>query len=610
MSAQKTLINKRKMISRVPSILAGLPSLVKGLKIANTSDKSKAVGLGLCIEKSVNENPEGLAIIYQDRQLTYREFNQWINRLAHYFLSQGIKKGDCIAIMVENRPELLAVVGACAKIGAISAMVNTAQKGKVLAYSINLVEPKMMVVGQECLDVYQAIRQDTQIADQHHYYLADQDTLNNPSPTPATWQNLADLVLGQSDQNPINCQSIYPDDPCFYIYTSGTTGMPKAVVFNHGRYMKAYGSFGFASVRLKASDRMYVPLPFYHATAMAICWSSVLAGNACLVMTKKFSASRFWSDIKASKATSFGYVGELCRYLVEQAPVPDEASNNIRIIVGNGMRASIWDDFKQRFAIPKIMEFYASSEGNIGFTNVLNFDRTVGFSPYPYAIVEYDKENDRALTDDKGQLRKVKRGEVGLLIGEITKKSPFHGYTDAQKSEKCIMRNVFKEGDAWFNTGDLMRDIGFRHAQFVDRTGDTFRWKGENVSTTEVEMLIDAVDKVSETVVYGVEIPNTNGRAGMASIRLDCQLEEFDFNQLLNELKKDMPNYAIPLFLRISKGVEMTGTFKHKKVPLKEEGFCLNKVTEPLYVRLPNTEQYVPLTHELQQQIEQGEHRF
>lgn len=609
MSAQ-TLINKRKMISRVPSILAGLPSLVKGLKIANTSDKSKNVGLGLCIEKCVNENPEGLAIIYQDRQLTYTQFNQWINQLAYYFLAQGIKKGDCIAIMVENRPELLAVVGACAKIGAIAAMLNTAQKGKVLSYSINLVAPKMMVVGQECLEAYDAIREDTHVGHDKHYYLADQDTLNLPSTAPDNWQNLAEMTLGQSVENPISCQSIYPDDACFYIYTSGTTGMPKAVVFNHGRYMKAYGSFGFASVRLTALDRMYVPLPFYHATAMAICWSSVLAGNACLVMTKKFSASRFWSDVKASKATSFGYVGELCRYLVEQAPVPDETDNNIRIIVGNGMRSSIWDDFKKRFDISKIMEFYASSEGNIGFTNVLNFDRTVGFSPYPYAIVEYDKENDKAVTDEKGKLRKVKRGGVGLLIGEITKKSPFHGYTDAEKSEKCIMRNVFKEGDAWFNTGDLMRDIGFRHAQFVDRTGDTFRWKGENVSTTEVEMLIDAVDKISETVVYGVEIPNTNGRAGMASIRLDCQLDEFDFTKLLDELKKDMPNYAIPLFLRISKGVEMTGTFKHKKVPLKEEGFCLSKVGEPLYVRLPNADQYIPLTRELQVEIEQGSHRF
>ncbi|WP_438462939.1 long-chain-acyl-CoA synthetase [Marinomonas sp. PE14-40] len=609
MSTQ-TLISKRNMISKVPSILAGLPSLVKGLKIANTSDKSKSVGLGLCIEKCVNENPDGLAILYQDRQLTYLEFNRWINRLAHYFLAQGIQKGDCIAIMIDNRPELLAAVGACAKIGAIAAMVNTAQKGKVLSYSINLVEPKMMLVGQECLEAYQAIREESHVPEDKHYYLADQNTLTTPSQAPEGWQNLAELVQGQSDNNPSQCQSIYPDDPCFYIYTSGTTGMPKAVVFNHGRYMKAYGSFGFASVRLKASDRMYVPLPFYHATAMAICWSSVLAGNACLVMTKKFSASGFWSDVKKYQATSFGYVGELCRYLVEQAPMPHEAENSIRIIVGNGMRASIWDEFKQRFDIPKIMEFYASSEGNIGFTNVLNFDRTVGFSPYPYALVEYDKENDKALTDANGKLRKVKRGEVGLLIGEITAKSPFHGYTDTEKSEKCIMRNVFKEGDAWFNTGDLMRDIGFRHAQFVDRTGDTFRWKGENVSTTEVEMLIDAVDNVSETVVYGVEIPNTNGRAGMASIRLDCQLEEFDFNNMLNELKKDMPNYAIPLFLRISKGVEMTGTFKHKKVPLKEDGFCLNKVQEPLYVRLPNTEAYVPLTQELQAEIEQGTHRF
>jgi citronellyl-CoA synthetase len=604
------VITKTKILKKVPSILAGLPGLVKGLSISNTSNKSKSVGLGLCVENSVKKNPNGPAIMYEDRTLSYSSFNAWINQISHYLLSQNVKKGDCVAILIENRPELLATVVACAKIGAISAMVNTSQKGKVLAHSINLVNPKVIIAGEECLQAYEDVRDQSTQKDLKHLYFADCDTHVNIGDTPKNWINLAQVIVNQPKENPSNSKEIYPDDPCFYVYTSGTTGLPKAVIFNHGRFMKAYGTFGFASVRLKSSDRMYIPLPFYHSTAMAICWGSVLAGNSCLVMARKFSASRFWDDISKYKATSFGYVGELCRYLIDQPARLTDLDNDISVIVGNGMRPSIWSGFKTRFGIDRVMEFYASSEGNIGFSNILNFDHTVGLTPFPYAIVDYDKENEQAQKGSDGFLKKVAKGGTGLLIGEITEKTPFHGYTDPEKSEKCIIRNVFKDGDAWFNTGDIMRDIGFRHSQFVDRTGDTYRWKGENISTTEVEMLIDGVDNICETVVYGVEIPNTNGRAGMASIRLECDKENFDFKQLLVQLKTDMPNYAIPLFLRVSKGMDMTGTFKHKKAPLKDQGFCLNKVEDPIYVLLPKSETYTPLTREVQKQIELGEHRF
>ena len=247
------------------------------------------------------------------------------------------------------------------------------------------------------------------------------------------------------------------------------------------------------------------------------------------------------------QATAFGYVGELCRYLLESPPRPEDSNNSIRIMLGNGLRPGIWQTFKQRFDIDRVVELYASSEGNVGFTNLLNLDNTVGFSPYPYAIVRYDQEREAPLREN-GQLHKVKKGEAGLLLGKITDKSPFHGYTDAQKTEKSILRDVFEPGDAWFNTGDLMRDLGFRHAQFVDRLGDTFRWKGENVSTTQVEAILDGIDQVSETVVYGVEIAGTNGRAGMACIRLNAPAESFDFQAMLERLRKELPNYACLLY--------------------------------------------------------------
>jgi len=489
-------------------------------------------------------------------------------------------------------------------------MINTSQKGKVLTHSINLVNPKLIIMGEECVSAYEVIRKNTNLPDDKHLYFADLNTLVNTGTCPAGWTNIANEIQNQNQQNPKQTRQIFSEDPCFYIYTSGTTGLPKAVIFNHGRFMKLYGTFGYITVRLKKTDRLYVPLPFYHATALGVCWSTALAGSACLVMARKFSVSRFWPDIRENKATAFAYVGELCRYLIEQPPSPEDANNQVRVMVGNGMRPAIWPTFKERFGIPRVMEFYGSSEGNIAFTNLLNFEKTVGMSPLPYAIVKYDRETDTPFRNQAGYMTKVSKGEAGLLIGHITEKAPFHGYTDPSKTASSILKDAFEKGDQWFNTGDIMRHMGYRHAQFVDRTGDTFRWKGENVSTTEVEMLIEEVDTVTEAVVFGVEIPNTNGRAGMASIRLNRPLEEFDFAQFLQQMKTNMSDYSIPVFLSINEGVELTGTFKHLKGPLKEKGFDVQKNTDPLYVWLPKTEEYVPLTQQLQQEIEQGQYRY
>jgi len=608
--ANQNVITGRQLIKKMPGVVPTLPKLIKGILIANSRNKKKPVGLGLCFERAVERNPNGLALKYQDVEIRYSELNIWVNKIAHYFLSIGIQKGDSVGIMIENRPELLATVLACAKIGAVSAMINTSQKGKVLTHSINLASPKLMVVGEECITPYETIRETTNLPDDKHLYFADLNTLSNVGSSPSHWLNLASELSYQPQHNPTQTQKIFSEDPCFYIYTSGTTGLPKAVIFNHGRFMKLYGTFGFITVRLKKDDRLYVPLPFYHATALGVCWSTALAGSSCLVIARKFSVSRFWSDIRENQATAFAYVGELCRYLIEQTPSPDDADNPVRVMVGNGMRPAIWPAFKNRFGIPRVMEFYGSSEGNIAFTNLLNFEKTVGMSPLPYAIVKYDRETDKPFRDSSGYMSKVGKGEAGLLIGHITEKAPFHGYTDPSKTESSILTNVFEPGDRWFNTGDIMRQMGFRHAQFVDRTGDTFRWKGENISTTEVEMLIEEVEAVSEAVVYGVEIPNTNGRAGMASIRLNGSVDEFDFSQFLHQMKTNMSDYSIPVFLSINEGVELTGTFKHVKGPLKEKGFDVQKNTDPLYVWLPKTDGYVPLTHQMQKDIEQGLYRY
>ncbi len=608
--SHKDVITLPMFLAKVPSLIKRLPAMARGMKLGNITDKSQPVGLGLCVQDAVQRNPDGTAIMYRDTHLTYRQFNDWSNRIANYLQSQGIKKGDVVAIFIENRPELLAVVTACAKLGAINAMLNTQQTGKVLIHSFNLVKPRLAVVGDELLGAFNEVRAQLEIGNDSVFWLADTDTLQDAGNTPANCRNLASECAKASTHNPDSVNRIYIEDPLFYIYTSGTTGLPKAVIFNQGRWMKAYGGFGVTVMQLEPRDRIYTSLPFYHATGMCVCWGAALAGAAGVIIARKFSASRFIDDLRKYDATAFGYVGELCRYLLETPAKPNDRDHKARKIIGNGMRPNVWGPFKERFGIDEVYELYASSEGNVGFMNLLNFDNTVGFTPIPFAIVRYDKENDRPYRNAKGFLEKVPKGEAGLLIGEITDKTPFKGYTDPEKTEKVILRDVFKKGDSYFNTGDLMRDIGFKHAQFVDRTGDTFRWKGENVSTTEIEVIVDGYQSVVETVVYGVEIPNTNGRCGMASIRLTGSPERFDFKGMVKYLRQELPAYAVPLFLRLAESMDTTGTFKHQKAKLKEDAFYIDKVGAPVYVLLPGSDEYIRLTPEIEQGIIDGKYRF
>jgi citronellyl-CoA synthetase len=277
-------------------------------------------------------------------------------------------------------------------------------------------------------------------------------------------------------------------------------------------------------------------------------------------------------------------------------------------MVGNGLRPSIWNNFKERFGIEQIAEFYASSEGNIAFFNTFNLDQTMGFTVTNYAIVEYDKEREQPVSDSKGFLKKVPPGGVGLLLGEITKFYPYDGYTDKSKTESTILRNVFTKGDAWFNTGDLVRDMGFRHTQFVDRTGDTFRWKGENVSTTELEEIINRFEGVKESIVYGVEIPHNSGRAGMVNLILSIPFDQFDLNAFYHYLRKELPSYAVPLFIRFSEETETTTTFKYKKSKLKEEGYDCTKINTPVFALLNGT--YERVTIDVMNDINSGRYKM
>ncbi|WP_392890304.1 long-chain-acyl-CoA synthetase [Pseudomonas migulae] len=599
------------MLRKLPSIAKAIPRVVKGMKAANVTDPTQTCGLGWSFEQATLRNPQGPALLQGNRVLSYSQVNQWANRIAHHLIAQGIRKGDVVGVFIENRPELLVTILAVAKVGAISALLNTSQTRDALAHSLNLVVPVAIIVGEELVPAFSTVRGQVSIDPARTWFVADQDTWSQPGIASDGFINLMTACLDEASDNPASSQQVFFDDPCFYIYTSGTTGLPKAGVFKHGRWMRSSASFGLIALDMRPEDIVYCTLPLYHATGLCVCWGSAISGASGFAIRRKFSASQFWNDVRDYRATTLGYVGELCRYLVDQPPSADDSQHGVTKMIGNGLRPGAWREFKTRFGVHHICELYAASDGNIGFTNILNFDNTVGFSLMSWELAAYDHDSGEPIRDATGFMRKVGKGEQGLLLAKIDDKAPLDGYTDPQKTEKVVLHDVFEKGDRYFNTGDLLRNIGFGHAQFVDRLGDTYRWKGENVSTTEVENILLQHPNISEAVAYGVEVRNTNGRAGMAAITPAESLATLDFSELLAFAREHMPAYAVPLFLRVKVKMETTGTFKYQKTRLKDEAFDPGRTgDDPIYAWLPGTDTYVQVTEQLLADIHSGKYRY
>jgi acyl-CoA synthetase (AMP-forming)/AMP-acid ligase II len=556
--------------------------------------------IGLLLERQARRHAARIALRFEDRQWTYRQFNAWANRCAALLRSKGVKSGDVVGILMENRPEVLACVAGAVKLGAVAAMLNPQQHGATLAHSLELVRPRVLVIGEECRGALES----TPYAPRSKPALIH--LWDGPGRVPAGYQPLAAWETMPSADPPETAQVLLRQ-PCFYIFTSGTTGLPKASVMTHYRWLRGMAGLGQITLRLVPDDVFYCALPLYHNNALTVSWGAALGAGCTLALARKFSASRFWDDIRRCDATAFCYIGELCRYLLNQPESPRDREHRVRLIVGNGLRPELWEAFQQRFGIERIYEFYGASEANIAFVNAFGLPRTAGLCPLPYAVVEYDAEREQPRRGLDGFLRRVGRGGVGLLLAEVTDRSPFDGYTEKDASEAKLVRNAFAPGDCWFNTGDLVRDQGYRHIQFVDRLGDTFRWKGENVATTEVEAALSRFPGVVEAVVYGVQVLHAEGRAGMAALTLSGP---FDGRALAEHLRRELPDYAVPRFLRLRAAQDTTGTFKYRKAELKRTGFDPARVAEPLYVLLDFERGYEPLTGQILRRIESGQLRL
>lgn len=559
------------------------------------------------IEERAEQFGDAPALLSERECFTYRGLAERANQYARWALDQGLGKGDCVGLFMTNRPEFLAIWIGITQVGGVVALLNTNLTGSSLAHCINVAGPQHLIVTAELIDsLTTALPELTTPATLWIHGDASQGSsrrLDRDIEQHAGWK------LSEGERRAVTI-----DDPALYIYTSGTTGLPKAAGVSHGRVMQ--WSYWFAGLMdTRPADRMYDCLPMYHSVGGVQAPGAILASGGAVVLREKFSASRFWNDIVRWDCTLFQYIGELCRYLLHTDVSAQETEHRIRLACGNGLRPDVWEPFKNRFHIPKILEFYAATEGNVSLFNVEGEPGAIGRIPsylahrFPATLVKFDVEKGEPVRNEQGFCMRCAPNEVGEAIGQLLNDpsnigSRFEGYTSKDASEKKILRNALKSGDAWFRTGDLMRKDERGFFYFVDRIGDTFRWKGENVATSEVAEAICAFPGVREANVYGVAIPGTDGRAGMATLAVDNELDMPAFRaHLINRL----PDYARPLFLRIRNDIVVTSTFKYSKTDLVREGYNPAATADRIYFSDPENEAFVRVDETLFNRIQTGQ---
>ncbi|VDN08336.1 unnamed protein product [Thelazia callipaeda] len=524
---------------------------------------------------------EALIEVDTGRRFTFCEMNRLCNKYANFFQSEGYKNGSVIALYLENCAEFPIIWLGLSKLGVVTSWVNTNLKEEPLAHSIIISKSTAVVTSKALYPALKDIFSSGKLKMIKVYVIGDL-TINGKTNT---------LALGSKIQSASSDEPTVTDKPTFksllcYIFTSGTTGNPKPALIKHYRYY--WMGIGVAkSFKINPNDRLYVMMPLYHSAGGILgIGQTILHGNTC-VIRKRFSASNFWTDCVKYNCTVSQYIGEICRYLLAQKDVPEVRLHKVRLMFGNGLRSEIWQKFVNRFGVEKIGEFYGSTEGNSSLVNIDNHVGSCGFIPvhffvkylYPLRLLKVNDETGELIRTKKGFCVPCKPGETGELVGAIMHNQPllnFEGYLDEEDTGKKIIKNVLCKGDAVFTSGDIMHWDHFGYLYFRDRKGDTFRWKGENVSTSEVEGILQFLKSISDVAVYGIEIPNKEGRAGMAAIVLVENKSVKDVaSEIAMHVKKSLPSYAIPVFLRFCKDFERTGTYKLKKINLKKEGYDL-----------------------------------
>jgi acyl-CoA synthetase (AMP-forming)/AMP-acid ligase II len=551
-------------------------------------------------EIRARRQPSHAFLLYRDRRFTYGEANALVNRHARAYRDAGLQKGDVVALVMENRPEFYWHALGLMKLGVVPSLVNSHAVGKPLAHAIRICAPRRIVVGSEVLGPFAEIR--GEIGDDA---AVDVD-LDAGAVAPAGYSLWSDRLPTGPCPDPIETAAQKMGDLAAYLYTSGTTGNPKAALVKHSRLFRAGKVFGGFGLRLEADDVVYLPLPLYHGTALIVGSASAITFGSTIALARRFSVSAFWEDCRKFGATRFLYIGELCRYLHSAPRKATDREHSIRAICGNGLRPDIWESFQERFGIERVAEFYASTEGNVVTMNLGGPAGSVGKMLPRQTIVRWDDARGDFVRGPDGRLQRCPPGVAGVMLGKIEDGTGgFDGYQDRAATEGKIVRGAFEPSDAWFNTGDLMRVDRLRNLYFADRLGDTFRWKGENVSTFEVQEQIATWPGVREVNVYGVPVDGVEGRAGMAALVLAPGVA-FDPASFRAHVDRVLPSYARPVFVRLEEALETTTTLKLKKGDLQREGIAPVKAATPLFIRHPATGDYLPLGDAIRRDLAAG----
>lgn len=554
------------------------------------------------IEDAIDDHSERTFISFEGKDVTYADFEARANRFAHWGLSVGLKKGDTVALFMENQPDYIAFWTGMAKLAVRIALINYNLTGAGLAHCIKVADCKAIVMNPELAANYASAKEQVTLSLGAFVLGGAVDGLVQID------KAVDQMGPGRPDRSVR--AGVKGGDVALYIYTSGTTGLPKAAKITGVRAQGLMRVFKDAT-EANHNERILLTLPLYHATGGMCGVGTALNAGGCIILRRKFSASHFWQEAIDNRATMLVYIGELGRYLMNQPPSSLERSHTIRKGFGNGLRADVWAEFVERTGISHLVEFYGSTEGNVNFFNLDGKIGAVGRIPrllrsrLPARIVKFDVETEQPVRGPDGLCIEAAPDEPGEAVGPINgePRQRFDGYNDEAQSKKKLLRDVFVKGDLWFRTGDLMKMDADGYVYFVDRVGDTFRWKGENVSTSEVEIALSSMPGVTHAIVYGVAVPGQDGRAGMAAI---TPKQGIDPAALYAHMSKHLPAYARPVFLRFQDDVEITGTLKVKKVDLVKDGFDPMNTTDPLFVVDNDHHTYRQIDAEVMRQIVGG----
>ena len=547
-------------------------------------------------DNNVKKIPNKTAFIFEGKKISWQEADQQVNKYAGFLKSQNINKGDCFAILMDNSPDFLMVLLASFRIGSIAALINTTVSGEGLKHVINISNVKLITAGASHLEKLSTALEGSDLKNLPLFSIDDEQKVP---------ENIKNLKSLSKKFNAFEPYQPIMKDVAAYIFTSGTTGLPKAALVDHAKLVKGSFAGHFLCFNFKKEDKLYMTLPLYHSTGLVLGWAASLRSGCTNIIKSKFSASDFWKDVEKYKANKFIYVGELCRYLMNMPASEHDKFNSITRISGNGLRPDIWKSFQERFNIKKIVEIYGATEA-VGMTvNSAGRSGMIGRKRSDSSIIKCNKDDGSPILNNKGFCTKVSEGETGLYIQKISSSAKFQGYLDSQASNKKILQNVFAEGDHYFNTGDLITLHDNNWLSFADRVGDTYRWKSENVSTMEVAAILNNAIGVMDCNVYGVKIDSAEGKAGMAAMNVS---DEFNFNSFTDHVNKNLNTFQRPYFLRLTKDMKTTGTFKHQKEDLKKQGFDPNLITDKLYFYQKDS--YIEIDNNLFTRIHSGEERF